>query len=104
MTRLTLALAVWISLVGVAAASLAPLKQSREEIWQARAADLLAKAAKPSGALVSRQPFQVTEQTEVLLDGRPCRYAEVPSTAVIIKMEVAEDKTTVLKVHFRTRK
>jgi hypothetical protein len=100
MTRLALALAVWMSLAGVATASLESRKQSlsrREDAWAAL-------TVPPSAVRASQPQFQVTEQTEVLLDGKPCRYAEVPATAVIIKMEVAEDKKTVLKVHFRSRK
>jgi hypothetical protein len=106
MARLALALAVWMSLVGVAAASLEPRKESlspRADVWQPQAATLPAGPKQPPKQ-GSNPQFQVTEQTEVLLDGKPCQYAEVPASAVIIKMEVAEDKTTVLKVHFRTRK
>jgi hypothetical protein len=49
-------------------------------------------------------PFLLTDQTEVLLDGRPCRYQDVPAGASIVGMDVAADKRTVLKVHFRTKK
>jgi hypothetical protein len=48
--------------------------------------------------------FVVTEQTEILLDGKPCKYQDVARDARIVRMEVAEDKKTVLKIHFRTRK
>jgi hypothetical protein len=108
MTRLALTLAVWMSLVCVATASLEPRKQSlspRADVWEPQTVRTVAKvSSQPSPARASRAQFQVTDQTEVLLDGKPCRYAEVPATAVIIKMEVAEDKTTVLKVYFRSRK
>jgi hypothetical protein len=48
--------------------------------------------------------FVVTEQTEVLLNGKPCKYEEVAGHACIVWMEVAADKKTVLKVHFRVGK
>jgi hypothetical protein len=48
--------------------------------------------------------FVITEQTEVLLDGKPCKYQDVFGNARIVRMEVAEDKKTVLKIHFRTAK
>ena len=48
--------------------------------------------------------FQVTEQTEVLLDGKACRYQDVPQQATILRMEVAPDRKTVLRIHFRTGK
>jgi hypothetical protein len=51
-----------------------------------------------------KDQYQITDQTEVILDGRSCRYAEVPAGAGIIKMEVAGDGTTVLKIHFRSRR
>jgi hypothetical protein len=50
-----------------------------------------------------KDQYQITEQTDVTLDGRACRYADVPASAGIVKMEVAADGTTVLKIHFRRR-
>ena len=46
--------------------------------------------------------FVVTEQTEVLLDGKACRYADVPARATVLRMEVAPDGKTVLRIQFRT--
>jgi hypothetical protein len=48
--------------------------------------------------------FRITSQTEVLLNGRPCCYADVPRNAGVVKMEVSSDNQTVLKIQFRTRK
>jgi hypothetical protein len=45
----------------------------------------------------------VTDRTEILLDGKPCKYEAIPATASIVRMEVAADKKTVLKIHFRRR-
>ena len=47
--------------------------------------------------------FRITSQTEVLLNGRPCCYAEVPRNAGVVKMEVSSDNQTVLRIQFRTR-
>lgn len=50
-----------------------------------------------------KEEFRITYETEIVLDGRPCKYRDVPSNAVILKMEVGTDKKTVLKIHFRTQ-
>jgi hypothetical protein len=58
----------------------------------------------PTVSARSRQAeYQITDDTEISLDGRPCKYRDVPANAVILKMEVATEKT-VLKRHFRTRR
>jgi hypothetical protein len=104
MARLALTLAIWLSVACMATASLEPRKETLsppERIWNAQAARF---AARPAPTAAGRPRFQITEQTEVLLDGKPCKYAEIPPDAVIIKMEVAEDKKTVLKIHFRSRR
>ena len=101
MTRLTLVLAAWISLLFPASASLAPRKEPLtldKERLQLRSVTCLA-AERAMGS-----DFVVTERTEVLLNGRPCKYEEVPADATIERMEVEADKQTVLKIHFRVRK
>jgi hypothetical protein len=106
MTRLMLALAAWISLVSVLSASLTPTREpfrGGSEVAPARTP--LPSAERPE-ALAGRggSDFVVTERTEVLLNGKPCRYETVPPGATIVQMEVAADGKTVLKVQFRTRK
>src|SRR5262249_19695939 len=51
-----------------------------------------------------REEFKFTEQTEVTLDGRPCRYKDVPAGASILLIELAPDRTTILRIHVRARK
>jgi hypothetical protein len=46
----------------------------------------------------------ITDETEVLLDGRPCRYEEVPRGAVITLLVIAADRQTIRVIHFRSRK
>jgi hypothetical protein len=48
--------------------------------------------------------FVLTKETEVLLDGKPCKYEDIPANASILKMEVAADRKTVLRVQFRSGK
>lgn len=47
--------------------------------------------------------FEITDKTEVLLDGKPCAYDQVPRTAVITYLEIARDKKLALKIHFRRK-
>jgi hypothetical protein len=44
----------------------------------------------------------ITARTKVLLNGRPCRYEQVPDNAVITFAEVDSDQKTLLRIHFRT--
>jgi hypothetical protein len=107
MTRLTLVLAIWMSFVSVVSASLTPRKEPSpfgQEGLQAPASKLSAEALELVAGRKTTPEFVVTDQTEVLLDGQLCRYAEVPAHATIVSIEVAADKKTVLKIHFRTRK
>jgi hypothetical protein len=103
MTRLTLALAACITLASVASASLTPRKERPllgPEVPRAQAPRLSAEAAGRGAA----SEFKVTEQTEILLDGKACRYQDVPGQAAILRMVVAPDGKTVLKIHFRVKK
>jgi hypothetical protein len=105
MTRLTLALAVWIGLGSVAEASLALRKEPgslAKGIPELRSPRSLARAAEPPTAPGVTPEFVLTEETEVLLDGEPCKYAAVPGHARIVHLEIAADRKTVLKIHFQT--
>jgi hypothetical protein len=68
------------------------------------------QAAKPwdrapnQAAAAAKSEFQVTDQTEICLDGKPCKYAQVPCHASIVRMEVAADTKTVLRIEFQTGK
>jgi hypothetical protein len=61
---------------------------------------LVMNSERPSAGGV---PFILTETTEVLLDGRPCKYRDVPPQAEITRLEVGPDRRTVLRIFFRTR-
>jgi hypothetical protein len=106
MTRLTLALTVWLGFVAVTSASLAPRKDPSpfEKAPQARVSQPQAQAPEQTARPAAKSEYVVTEGTEILLNGRPCKYEDVPARASIVRMELAADNKTVLKVHFRTRK
>lgn len=48
--------------------------------------------------------YRITSRTEVLMDGRPCCYTDVPKSASIIRMEVDSDNHTILTIHFHSKK
>jgi hypothetical protein len=91
--RVAVVLAVLLSLVSMGWATLTPARDDSAFDKQ---------SAKKSP--VDPSSFVVTKQTEILLDGKSCKYAEIPEHAVIVKMEVAADKKTLLRIHFRTPK
>jgi hypothetical protein len=45
--------------------------------------------------------LEINDDTEILLDGKPCKYEDVPAGAEIVLLAVARDGRTVLKIHFR---
>ena len=47
---------------------------------------------------------QLTAETEVYLDGRKCHYKDVPTTAAITGMVLAEDGRTITRIEFSARK
>lgn len=52
----------------------------------------------------TRDEFRLTATTEVLLDGRPCRYEDVPDGATILLLETATNESKeILTIHFRTK-
>jgi hypothetical protein len=108
MTQLIPALVAWMSLVSGGVASLTPLKELPpfgKEVPQISASKLSARAMEQKAGKEAEPEFVVTRQTEVFLNGKPCKYDEIPHHASIVRMEVAAaDKKTVLKIHFRTRK
>jgi hypothetical protein len=62
-----------------------------------------------AGAALSRtgglcEPLVITNQTQVRLDGNPCRWQEVPREAIITGAEVSPDRKTILRIHFRSPK
>lgn len=48
--------------------------------------------------------FVITATSEVRLNGRSCRFKDVPGNAVITAIQVDADTREVIKVHFTTGK
>ena len=47
--------------------------------------------------------FRIMPSTEVLLDGRPCRYEKIPNSATIILLEtVSNESKEIVRIHFRS--
>lgn len=47
--------------------------------------------------------YRITEKTEVLLDGRPCRYEKIPNDAIITLLEtVTNESKEITRIHFRS--
>lgn len=61
--------------------------------------------ARNAVARTQNSEFVINDQTEVRLDGRVCKYSEVPNHVDIVFIEVASNQSkTILKIHFRTKK
>jgi hypothetical protein len=105
MFRLTITLVAWLGIVAVASASLTPRNLAPKfGVEDAQPVKLSTKSLEQAARGGAASPYVMTERTEVLLDGRPCKYADVPAQARIVRMEVAADQRTVLKIHFRSGK
>jgi hypothetical protein len=116
MTRLTISLLALLCLLSPALATLSP-REDRLGFRKDRYFKPIKNSAKeflmdsPSGLVKEssdqeqKAEFRMTEQTEIELDGRRCKYEEVPNDAVIILLEVESDENkAVLKIHFRSKK
>ena len=112
MTRLTMALTVFLGCLSTATASLAPRSESPMNgkttlpmSARDRPIDLDKPAATPAAEDKSdKQNFVVTDDTEVQLDGHACKFKDVPAAASIVSLDLAADKKTILKIHFESKK
>ena len=116
MARLTIALLALLCFLSSATATLAPRQNYvvfREDRLDKLLGNSRPETRKDSSSEVAKQPtdgeqkaeFHITAQTEVKLDGRPCKYEEVPKDAVIIHLEVeSSSNQAILKIHFRSKK
>src|SRR5438105_4612652 len=101
MTRLTGALVALLSFLPPASASLAPPKDRPP--LQGKELSRLPPDSPREGSAPGQEEFAITNETQILLNGRPCRYRDVPGNAAILRMEVTPDKK-ILKVHFGTQR
>jgi hypothetical protein len=56
------------------------------------------------GAAEQQEELTVNDDTEIKLDGKNCKYADVPKDAEIILLDVSADKRVIKKIHFRSKK
>ena len=102
MTRLTLTFVALLCALATASAALAPRAgRFRPDGPVPRHLSLRdGQAAGPGreGGLT------ITDDTEILLDGRACKYEDIPGDAQIILLDVASDQKVIRKIHFRSKK
>jgi hypothetical protein len=98
MMRSLFTLIICLALVSSARATLSPVHRSSLHEREPRA------LVSSLPARIGDSPYRVTEQTEVKLNGRTCKFHEVPSTAKIILMEIDSDVSrNILRIHFQNR-
>jgi hypothetical protein len=56
----------------------------------------------PVGTATHDEPFRITRQTDIRLDGNPCSHEQIPPGAAVTFAEVRSDRRTVLRLHFRS--
>jgi hypothetical protein len=101
MTRLLLALVGCLVLTSSALAALSS-PQSDPSPFGSRLTLQLRHSAAAEAA--QKEQLVITGETQVMLDGQPCKYADIPDNATIMLLEIAADRKTVLKVHFESGK
>jgi hypothetical protein len=56
-----------------------------------------------SGPAAKNDEYRITKDTEVLLDGQPCRFEQVPKDATIVLLEtVTNESKEISRIHFRS--
>jgi hypothetical protein len=98
MTRLTTALVFPFVCFSFAHASLAAPKERPLFDKPLPPAPKAEAAPDQDGGLV------ISDDTEVKLDGKVCKYEDIPESAEVVLLELGKDKKSVLKLHFRTKK
>jgi hypothetical protein len=97
--RSTMALLALVLFLPTAPAALTP--HPGQSPFPDRFPDDVARAAFPRQ---EKDEFVLAETTEIQLDGKACKLADVPAGASIVNLEIAADKKTILKIHFKSKK
>ena len=98
-------LGVFVAFVVLASPCAASTSRASSKVFDGWRAASFAKAGMADvEATTPAGELSLTTETEVLLDGRGCEYKNVPATAVVVRMELAPDRRTVLKIEFSSRK
>jgi hypothetical protein len=69
-----------------------------------RAAQRTEEPARAAREQDPRQELELTANAEVRLDGRACKYDDVPLGAEVIYLELGPDRKSILKIHFRSKR
>src|SRR5947209_745253 len=110
MPRLLVAVLVCLCLVSAVSASVTRERPARVEKDLPRAPTVnraptnVTAGAQRGTRQADELELIVTRETKVLLNGTRCRYEDVPNHARIVRMELAADRKTALRVFFRTGK
>lgn len=97
--RLAFTLVAFLGAISPVLAIQAPMKPMGSLADRKKGLDSL----KPIVLESQKNEYRITEKTEVLLDGRSCKFKDVPADAVIVRMEtVSTTNWEVLKVQFRS--
>ena len=110
MTRLTLVIAALLCPLSAVMASFSPhtdypaLGRDALAAPGSRLPDLDKNAAERTAQKESqKQSFTITDETDVRLDGRACKFEDVPGTATVVAIDLAADGKTVVKLHFKSK-
>ncbi len=98
MPRLTVSLAVLLCAVAPAFATRAP---HEGRLYSGALPAHVLDAAAPAAA---KDALVISADTEVRLDGKPCKYEDVPRDAEVTLIDLSADQQVVRKIHFRTKK
>jgi hypothetical protein len=94
-----------IALLCIVPTAAASLDRPKPDV---RPAGIRLSRVKPISPEGTRVPppaeVQVTSDTEVYLDGRPCKYNDVPAGASVASMVLAPDRKTLLRIDFHSPK
>lgn len=84
--------------------SLSPVRASlegKERPWADKRGSI--PAVRSIAAASASDEYRITAATEVLLDGRRCRYDQIPNNAIITLLETASNESKeIARIHFRT--
>ena len=89
-----------VSLLFLSSASASLDRRERPAVSKLASLESLFTSASASA---KNDEYRITEKTEVLLDGRPCRYEQIPNNATIVLMEtLTSESKEITRIHFRS--
>jgi hypothetical protein len=109
-TRLTLVFAALLCSLPTTMAALTPHTDFAALGIDSKPADLNGRfpdldritSAPPRRDAAKKQSFNITDGTEIRLDGRSCKFQDIPATASIVSLELEADGKTVMKLYFKS--